>query len=205
MAEAFVLDFPACPRGEVNVWLLPVTPLSVVLFKARPSDEQIIPAEAKKRKSSSEKSFPKATSFCSQAPWEVEDKKPPPEWPSQGNVEFHDYSVRYREGLDLVLKQLSLSVKGGEKVGYRPAGGVKQNLQIHQRRRVFFPAQIGIVGRTGAGKSSMTLCLFRLLEAAEGEITIDDVKIAEIGLHDLRSKLTIIPQVQWESPSPASF
>lgn len=55
--------------------------------------------------------------LCSQAPWEVEDKKPPPEWPTQGVVEFHDYSVRYREGLDLVLKQLSLSVKGGEKVG----------------------------------------------------------------------------------------
>ncbi|XP_051795823.1 ATP-binding cassette sub-family C member 3 isoform X4 [Acanthochromis polyacanthus] len=103
-----------------------------------------------------------------EAPWEVEDKKPPSEWPMQGNVEFNDYSVRYREGLDLVLKNITLKVKGGEK--------------------------IGIVGRTGAGKSSMTLCLFRLLEAAAGEITIDDVKIAEIGLHDLRSKLTIIPQ-----------
>lgn len=103
-----------------------------------------------------------------EAPWEVEDKKPPPEWPMLGNVEFHDYSVRYREGLDLVLKNITLNVKGGEK--------------------------IGIVGRTGAGKSSMTLCLFRLLEAAAGEITIDEVKIAEIGLHDLRSKLTIIPQ-----------
>lgn len=55
--------------------------------------------------------------LCSQAPWEVEDKKPPPEWPMEGNVEFRDYSVRYREGLDLVLKKLSLSVKGGEKVG----------------------------------------------------------------------------------------
>ncbi|KAM6963812.1 ATP-binding cassette sub-family C member 3 isoform 2-T2 [Tautogolabrus adspersus] len=103
-----------------------------------------------------------------EAPWEVEDKKPPPEWPQKGNVEFQDYSVRYREGLDLVLKKLTLNVKGGEK--------------------------IGIVGRTGAGKSSMTLCLFRLLEAAGGEITIDEVKISEIGLHDLRSKLTIIPQ-----------
>ncbi|KAK5851307.1 hypothetical protein PBY51_002110 [Eleginops maclovinus] len=103
-----------------------------------------------------------------EAPWEIEDKKPPADWPMKGNVEFHDYSVRYREGLDLVLKNLTLSVKGGEK--------------------------IGIVGRTGAGKSSMTLCLFRLLESAGGEITIDDVKISEIGLHDLRSKLTIIPQ-----------
>ncbi|XP_060795614.1 ATP-binding cassette sub-family C member 3 isoform X2 [Neoarius graeffei] len=103
-----------------------------------------------------------------EAPWEVEDKKPSSDWPPEGNVEFTNYSVRYREGLDLVLRNISLQVKGGEK--------------------------IGIVGRTGAGKSSMTLCLFRLLEAAEGEITIDGVKIAEIGLHNLRSKLTIIPQ-----------
>lgn len=55
--------------------------------------------------------------------------------------------------------------------------------------------QIGIVGRTGAGKSSMTLCLFRILEAVKGEIRIDGVNISEIGLHDLRSRLTIIPQV----------
>ncbi|XP_077085851.1 ATP-binding cassette sub-family C member 3 isoform X1 [Siphateles boraxobius] len=103
-----------------------------------------------------------------EAPWVVQDKRPPPDWPPEGNVEFVDYSVRYREGLDLVLKNVSLKVKGGEK--------------------------IGIVGRTGAGKSSMTLCLFRLLEAANGEIVIDEVKISEIGLHDLRSKLTIIPQ-----------
>ncbi|XP_051530363.1 ATP-binding cassette sub-family C member 3-like isoform X2 [Myxocyprinus asiaticus] len=103
-----------------------------------------------------------------EAPWIVKDKQPPPDWPPEGNVQFMDYSVRYREGLDLVLRNLSLKVKGGEK--------------------------IGIVGRTGAGKSSMTLCLFRLIEAAEGEIIIDEVKISEIGLHDLRSKLTIIPQ-----------
>uniref|UniRef100_A0A8C3LZ25 Canalicular multispecific organic anion transporter 2 n=1 Tax=Chrysolophus pictus TaxID=9089 RepID=A0A8C3LZ25_CHRPC len=56
------------------------------------------------------------------------------------------------------------------------------------------PESIGIVGRTGAGKSSMTLCLFRILEAVKGEIRIDGVRISEIGLHDLRSRLTIIPQ-----------
>ncbi|XP_072636145.1 ATP-binding cassette sub-family C member 3 isoform X1 [Canis lupus baileyi] len=103
-----------------------------------------------------------------EAPWVVEGSRPPAGWPLQGEVEFRNYSVRYRPGLELVLKKLSLHVHGGEKVG--------------------------IVGRTGAGKSSMTLCLFRILEAAEGEIRIDGLNVADIGLHDLRSQLTIIPQ-----------
>ncbi|KAJ7415101.1 Canalicular multispecific organic anion transporter 2 [Pitangus sulphuratus] len=103
-----------------------------------------------------------------EAPWIIEGKSPPEDWPSKGELEFVNYSVRYRKGLDLVLKSINLQVHGGEK--------------------------IGIVGRTGAGKSSMTLCLFRILEAAKGEIKIDGVKISEIGLHDLRSRLTIIPQ-----------
>ncbi|XP_004591269.2 ATP-binding cassette sub-family C member 3 [Ochotona princeps] len=103
-----------------------------------------------------------------EAPWVVEDSRPPKGWPPHGEVEFRDYSVRYRPGLDLVLKKLNVHVRGGEKVG--------------------------IVGRTGAGKSSMTLCLFRILEAAEGEIRIDGLNVANMGLHDLRSQLTIIPQ-----------
>ncbi|CAO2644872.1 ATP-binding cassette sub-family C member 3 [Lemmus lemmus] len=103
-----------------------------------------------------------------EAPWVIEGNRAPEGWPTRGAVEFRNYSVRYRPGLELVLKNLTLRVQGGEKVG--------------------------IVGRTGAGKSSMTLCLFRILEAAEGEICIDGLNVARIGLHDLRSQLTIIPQ-----------
>ncbi|XP_055597196.1 multidrug resistance-associated protein 1-like isoform X2 [Uranotaenia lowii] len=90
------------------------------------------------------------------------------EWPQTGNVDFNDYKIRYREGLDLVIRGISLGVKGGEK--------------------------IGIVGRTGAGKSSLTLGLFRIVEAAGGKISIDGLDISQMGLHQLRSRLTIIPQ-----------
>ncbi|KAK2583563.1 hypothetical protein KPH14_009513 [Odynerus spinipes] len=103
-----------------------------------------------------------------EAPWVNPENVPPKEWPAEGRVEFKDFKVRYREGLDLVLRGLTFTVNGGEKVG--------------------------IVGRTGAGKSSLTLSLFRIIEAASGKITIDGIDITNLGLHDLRSKLTIIPQ-----------
>ncbi|XP_073071631.1 multidrug resistance-associated protein 1 isoform X6 [Manis javanica] len=103
-----------------------------------------------------------------EAPWRIKEMTPPSTWPQVGQVEFRDYGLRYREDLDLVLKHINVTIRGGEKVG--------------------------IVGRTGAGKSSLTLGLFRINESAKGEIIIDNTNIAKIGLHDLRSKITVIPQ-----------
>lgn len=81
---------------------------------------------------------------------------------------MQSYSTRYRRELGLVLKKLNLDIKAGER--------------------------IGVVGRTGAGKSSMTLALFRIIEAAEGKIMIDGIDVSQIGLKDLRSAIAIIPQ-----------
>ena len=104
-----------------------------------------------------------------EAPWKLPDEIVPCDWPNNGEVVFEDFKVRYREGLEPVLKGISFSIKKGEKVG--------------------------IVGRTGAGKSSLTLSLFRIIEPAGGRILIDGVDVSKIGLHTLRGRLTIIPQV----------
>ena len=92
----------------------------------------------------------------------------PPAWPETGSISFNQVQMRYRPTLPLVLQNLDLHIKGGER--------------------------IGIVGRTGAGKSSIMSALFRLVELSSGTITIDGVDIATVGLKDLRTRLAIIPQ-----------
>ncbi|KAK7954832.1 hypothetical protein PG996_015635 [Apiospora saccharicola] len=91
-----------------------------------------------------------------------------PSWPEKGEIVFDNVEMRYRANLPLVLKGMNMHVMGGERVG--------------------------IVGRTGAGKSSIMSTLFRLVELSGGHITIDGLDISTLGLHDLRSRLAIIPQ-----------
>ncbi|KAF2142975.1 uncharacterized protein K452DRAFT_225985 [Aplosporella prunicola CBS 121167] len=104
----------------------------------------------------------------SEAPEIISKNRPPISWPAHGEVTFNNFSTRYRPGLDLVLKDINLDIKPCEK--------------------------IGVVGRTGAGKSSLTLSLFRIIEAAEGHVAIDNLNTSTIGLLDLRRRLAIIPQ-----------
>jgi len=93
---------------------------------------------------------------------------PPPDWPWNGTIEFDDYSMQYRPGLPVVLKHLRLHIRGREKVG--------------------------VVGRTGAGKSSLAAALFRMADLLTGRIVIDGLDTSMMSLRDLRSRLAIIPQ-----------
>jgi len=98
----------------------------------------------------------------------IPNSRPSHDWPSKGVVEFAGYSTRYKKELDLVLKDLTFKINPCEK--------------------------IGVVGRTGAGKSSLALALFRALEAESGKIIIDGIDISTIGLQDLRENIVMVPQ-----------
>ncbi|KAL2914170.1 Transporter of the ATP-binding cassette (ABC) [Polyrhizophydium stewartii] len=103
-----------------------------------------------------------------EAPAVIPDNRPPQNWPHQGAVDIRSLSLKYSPDGPLVLRDLTVSFGAQEK--------------------------IGVVGRTGAGKSTLTLALFRFIEPTQGSIEIDGIDIGSIGLHDLRSNLTIIPQ-----------
>jgi ATP-binding cassette, subfamily C (CFTR/MRP), member 1 len=98
----------------------------------------------------------------------IESNRPDPSWPAKGHIEIKDLVVQYKPSLPPVIKGISLEIHAGE--------------------------HVAIVGRTGAGKTSIISSLFRLLEPASGSITIDDIDISTIGLSDLRSKIAIVPQ-----------
>ena len=123
-------------------------------------------AEVENNMNSTERVHYYGTELEEEAPLHTVEVRP--SWPEQGQIEFRDVEMRYRAGLPLVLKGLSMNVRGGER--------------------------IGVVGRTGAGKSSIMSTLFRLVEISGGQILIDGLDIAKIGLKDLRSRLSIIPQ-----------
>ncbi|KAF2769287.1 putative ABC transporter [Teratosphaeria nubilosa] len=123
-------------------------------------------AEVENNMNSTERLHYYGTQLEEEAPLHLGDVRP--SWPEKGEIVFENVQMRYREGLPLVLKGLSMHVQGGER--------------------------IGVVGRTGAGKSSIMSTVFRLVELSGGSITIDGVNIATVGLHDLRSRLAIIPQ-----------
>ncbi|CAM6094180.1 unnamed protein product [Calypogeia fissa] len=108
------------------------------------------------------------TRIKSEAPLVIEDSRPSKEWPIQGTIDLHDLRVRYNDHSPYVLHGLTCKFAGGQK--------------------------IGIVGRTGSGKSTLIQTLFRIVEPSGGSIVIDGIDILKIGLHDLRSKLSIIPQ-----------
>lgn len=106
------------------------------------------------------------TALDEEPPLHIKDV--PESWPHKGEIVFNEVQMRYREDLPLVLQGLTMTVAGGER--------------------------IGIVGRTGAGKSSIMSTLFRLVELSGGSISIDGIDIAQVGLKDLRTRLAIIPQ-----------
>ncbi|XP_078169806.1 ABC transporter C family member 10-like isoform X1 [Carex rostrata] len=104
----------------------------------------------------------------SEAPEVIEDSRPPPNWPAIGTVKIQGLKIRYRPDTPLVLCGITCTFQGGHK--------------------------IGIVGRTGSGKTTLIGALFRLVEPAGGKIVIDGLDITKIGLHDLRSRFGVIPQ-----------
>ncbi|WFD31666.1 hypothetical protein MSPP1_002705 [Malassezia sp. CBS 17886] len=124
--------------------------------------------ELENEMNSSERLVYYAEQLDEEAPQQIQATAPPPSWPEHGTISFDNVWLQYRRGLPMVLKGVDLDVGAAQKVG--------------------------IVGRTGAGKSSILTVLLRLSELTQGRIVIDGVDVAKIGLEDLRRAIAILPQ-----------
>jgi ABC-type multidrug transport system fused ATPase/permease subunit len=124
-------------------------------------------------------------------------REPPADWPAQGAVVFEDVVLRYRPDLNPALRGVSV---GGTQTGRGGNGAVSRPPAPDPRPLSFFQfsvaprEKVGIVGRTGSGKSSLIVALFRLTEVASGRILIDGVDLATVGLLDVRSRVAVVPQ-----------
>jgi ABC-type multidrug transport system fused ATPase/permease subunit len=155
-----VFDISAASVGLIVTYVLQLGGLMSLIMRAY--------TQVENEMNSVERLCHYANKLEQEAPYRINETRPRPTWPEQGTIEFEHASMRYRPGLPLVLKDLTMRVAGGEK--------------------------IGICGRTGAGKSTIMNALYRLTELEEGSIHIDGVDISKLGMFELRSKLAIIPQ-----------
>uniref|UniRef100_A0A8C1TQK9 ATP-binding cassette, sub-family C (CFTR/MRP), member 5 n=1 Tax=Cyprinus carpio TaxID=7962 RepID=A0A8C1TQK9_CYPCA len=161
----------------ISVALISITALMIVLMHGKIPPAYLtglfqftvrLASETEARFTSVERIHHYIKSLSLEAPARVKNKAPPSDWPQEGEIVFDGTEMRYRDNLPMILKKVSCTIRPKEKVG--------------------------IVGRTGSGKSSLGVVLYRLVEPCGGSIKIDGVNICNIGLADLRSKLSIIPQ-----------
>ncbi|KAG0048480.1 hypothetical protein BGZ83_006567 [Gryganskiella cystojenkinii] len=169
----YLLNFTAV---ALIVWtrtsISPATAGLVLSYLARLSSELTWAvncyANVENNMNSAERLLYYTDSLEQEPPAEISDQKPPLAWPSQGHISFKEVSMRYRPELPLVLNKVSFDVSAGSRVA--------------------------VVGRTGAGKSSLIQALFRLCPLDGGSIVLDGIETDTIGTRDLRSKIAIIPQ-----------
>lgn len=169
MSAVLVLGSGASVFGGVRLGLMPVSFAGVVMFSVQKLGRWL--SYIISSWSDLEVSFVAAERVLDNIAMEPEgafEGGAPPDWLADGVVKFSDFSTRFRGDLPCVLRNISLEIGAGEKVG--------------------------VVGRTGAGKSSLALAVFRVLNASSGALYIDHLNTADLGLHTLRRALSIIPQ-----------
>ncbi|XP_070537476.1 ATP-binding cassette sub-family C member 5-like [Ptychodera flava] len=155
-------------RGMVSPTLVGVALSYSVQFTGQFQFGIRLAGDAESSMTSVERIYHYLKTLTTEEPLETHNNRPPDNWPSHGRIHVENLAIRYRDNLPLALKGVTFNVGSMEKVG--------------------------IVGRTGAGKSSLGVSLFRLVEPTSGTIHIDGINISDIRLQDLRSRLSVIPQ-----------